>query len=211
MTLRPNANGMFRKNDVPGRAVGMVSLPRSVSIVSAVILSRWSTDRALHLTPTSTPPEDANSSACILPRMPYFSPVSRMRAVSSGVKKPVSQNTSIYSAKFSLATAGIISRITKSTYSLCLPAYSRETACAPKKVATTLSDVVSLMRLMTRNIFSSSAVFKPYPLLISMHPVPFRMTSSTRCIACWYSSSSDMSCNLSAELRMPPPRLAISA
>ena len=43
---------------------------------------------------TTTPPEEASSSACILGNIPHLLAASRMRSVSSGVKKPSSQNTS---------------------------------------------------------------------------------------------------------------------
>ena len=52
-----------RAYDVPGSTVGIVSLWRNISISSTVMLSRWSTDKAPCFTPTSTPPDDASSSA----------------------------------------------------------------------------------------------------------------------------------------------------
>ena len=44
---------------------------------------------------TTTPPEEASTSAWILGMSPHLAPASSMRAVSSGVKKPLSQKTSM--------------------------------------------------------------------------------------------------------------------
>ena len=58
MTLRPGANGMFRKNEVPGNAVGIVDAPDSCSnsMSASVMLSRWSTESAWCFTATAAPP-----------------------------------------------------------------------------------------------------------------------------------------------------------
>ena len=62
-------------------------------------------------------------------------PASRMARDSSGVNTPCSQNTSHHSASPSAAIAGIISSITRRTYSLRRPRYSTGTSCAPMNVA----------------------------------------------------------------------------
>ena len=50
-------------------------------------------------------------------RILHFMPASMIRAVSAGVKKPSSQNTSMKSANFRRPTSGIISSTTSRTYS----------------------------------------------------------------------------------------------
>ena len=107
--------GRLRKKAQPGSTVGIVSEPMRLSISSAPICSRWSTDIAPYFTPTCTPPDTAISLACIFGRMPYLMPAIRMRSVSSQVKNPLSQNTSMKSARSSAATKGIISLMTRST------------------------------------------------------------------------------------------------
>jgi MFS family permease len=53
-------------------------------------------------------------------------------------------------------------------------------AWAPRNVARKVRGVVSFNRRITRNIFSSSPVFSPYPLLISTAPVPIPIISLAR-------------------------------
>ena len=141
---------------------------------------------------------------------PYFIPAINILSVSSTLKNPLSQKTSIKSARFSDVMTGIISLITMSTYLSLCDLYSSGIACAPRKVALTSIGLVSLILLITRSIFSSSSRLRPYPLFISTAPVPIDIISSILLIDCTNNSSSDVLWSFFAEFSIPPPLFAIS-